>query len=522
MPSDDSRDQVRRAVDNMTADEVNAVLDQIAALSPAEPLSPTEPTSPTDPMSTEPPATPPSGFPLHRNQPIDLPPAPEQPQALTLHVEVELVEPRVWRTIVVRSDLSLEDLHLVLQRAVGWQDYHLHRFWARADQESWQGPYFLTDMDVAEGELGTHERAARLDQVFREVGDALRYTYDFGDDWHHQVRLEAVGELPADAPDAVCTGGEMAGPLEDSGGPPGYTELVAAFSDDPPLSRLEDYVREWLPEGWDPEELDLDQVNAALSLIGASTQEIFAVVAGVQPPASLDALLEIAPPDALAALAELCRSAAAVDQVLGDAELAAIARPYRLLLDLAGDDGIPLTQAGWMKPVVVRELFTELGLPDWMGKGTREEHARPIAELRATAQDVGLLRKHKGRLLATRKAQQISSDRDCVEIVAAGLLRSQDGYLTAARGLFALLTVARGSSHLNWADEVADLLTRCGLRTGPTGVDRWDAIEMVRPTWFALDSDPGRTRVHPGTDVGAVGLAVVALWPERLVEHDQG
>lgn len=495
MPTEDSPDPVRQTVDNMTAAEVSAALDQIAALGPAAP---------------------PADFPLSRNEVIELPAAPEQPRALTLHIEVELVVPRVWRQVVVRSDLSLEDLHAVLQRAVGWQGYHLHRFWATADQDSWRGAYYVTDGDVAEGEDGTHEGEARLDQVFREVGDALRYTYDFGDDWHHLVRLESVDELAADAPAAVCTDGEMAGPLEDSGGPPGYNTLVEAFSDDPPLARLEDYVREWLPSGWNPTTLDLDQVNTAISLIGASADEIFAAAAGVEPPESIHALLEIAPPDALAALAELCRSAAAVEETLSEDDQAAIARPYRLLLDQAGTEGIPLTQAGWMKPTVVRELFTAFDLPSWMGKGTREEHARPIAELRQNAQDFGLLRKHKGRLLATRKAQAITSDRDVVQVVAAGLLRDKDAYLMAARGLFALFCVHHGSSHLNWAEAVAHLMTRCGLRTGPTGVDKWDVIEMVRPTWWALDSDPARSRVQPGTDPRAVGLALAALWPQRL------
>lgn len=487
-------------VDRMTSEEVAAVLDQIAALSGAAP-----------PMSFEP----------HRNQEIALPDPPATVAALRLHIAVEGVSPPVWRRVVARGDLTLDVFHEVIQCAVGWQNAHLHRFWGRSDQESWQGPFFVTEVDLAEGEQGTDESDVRLDQVLREVGDAIRYTYDFGDDWHHQIRLEAVGELGPEAPLAVCTDGAMAGPLEDSGGPPGYHELVTAFADDPPFARLEDYVREWLPRGWDPTVFDREHANTRLALIGAGLEEVFTTLAGgVPPPGSLAALLELAPPDVMAELVRLCRTATEADVDLTEDDLAVIARPYHVLLDLAGDDGIPLTQAGWMKPTVVRELSTALQLPDWMGKGTREQQTPPVAELRQNAQDLGLLRKHKGRLLRTRKAQQLSSDRDHVEFVAAGLLRSRDGYLAAARGLFALLSIDQGGSHLNLADEVADLMTRCGLRTGPDGVERWHVIGMVRPTWHALDQDPSRTTLEPPQDSRAVGLARAALWPERFA--DQG
>lgn len=499
MPTDDSQDPIRQAVDNMTSAEVAATLDQIAALSPAAP-----------PLSFEP----------EPQEAISLPEPPSDVAALTLLIEVEHVVPRVWRQVVVRGDLTLEGLHAVIQRAVGWQGYHLHRFWASAEGHPWRGSYYLTDGDVAEGEHGTHESAARLDQVFREVGDALRYTYDFGDDWHHVVRLESVDELAPGAPPAVCTGGEMAGPLEDSGGPPGYNELVEARSDSPPLARLEAYVREWLPQGWDPTELDLDRVNQAISLIGASTEEAFATVAEVEPPESIGALLEIAPPDVLAELAALCREAAAVQVGLDDDDLAAIARPYRHLLGLAGTEGISLTQAGWMKPAVVQEIFTTLGFDgSWIGKGNREDQTLPVAQLRQSAQDLGLLRKHKGRLLRTRKAEKLATDTDYVQVIAMGLLREKDPYLAAARGLFALLSASGGQSDLKLSDDVAELMTRCGLRTGPTGVERQHAGDMVWPTWWALDGHVSSRQRPPRADQRALGLAVAALWPGRFAEQ---
>src|SRR5438132_6528213 len=38
------------------------------------------------------------------------------------------VEPQVWRLIAVPTDLTLADLHIVLQAVMGWENRHLHQF----------------------------------------------------------------------------------------------------------------------------------------------------------------------------------------------------------------------------------------------------------------------------------------------------------------------------------------------------------------------------------------------------------
>lgn len=498
-------DPVRRAVEELSPAELSEALAQIEALDPIKPNA-------IDPGPMFPP----------RNPEIRVPDPPDQAAALTLRIEVDEIRPTIWRQVVVRGDLTLESFHEVIQHAIGWQNYHLHRFWSGDGPEVWRSPYFVTDGDLEEGEEGTHEADVRLDQVLRAVGDRLRYTYDFGDDWFHTITLESVDVLDPEAPVAVCTAGEMAGPLEDSGGTSGYTALIEAFAADPPLSGLEDYVREWLPQSWDPTALDLHRVNAALALAGATPRELFAAAAStadvqVDLPEALTPLLDLAPPNVLADVAALCHRAASSKPALTEADLAAIARPYRFLIDLAGADGIPLTQAGWMKPAVVQEIYTGLGFDDvWYGKGNREDQTLPVAELRERAQDLGLLRKFKGRLLRTRKAERLHSDRDYVEFVAAGLLRHKDPYVTLARGLFALLSVVSEHSDLDLGEPVAELLTRCGLRTGPSGVERQHAVDMVWPTWYALEGQVPRRNRPPRADLQAVGLAAAALWPDRV------
>ena len=53
----------------------------------------------------------------------------EIPQEI-YQVKVTLLgtRPPIWRRLLVPADLTLEDLHDVLQAAMGWRDCHLHEF----------------------------------------------------------------------------------------------------------------------------------------------------------------------------------------------------------------------------------------------------------------------------------------------------------------------------------------------------------------------------------------------------------
>jgi hypothetical protein len=48
-----------------------------------------------------------------------------------LKISLEGVEPTVWRRVQLRSTDTLARLHEVIQIAMGWENYHLHRFEGR-------------------------------------------------------------------------------------------------------------------------------------------------------------------------------------------------------------------------------------------------------------------------------------------------------------------------------------------------------------------------------------------------------
>src|SRR4029077_4994020 len=132
-----------------------------------------------------------------------------------------LLHTKIWRRLLVPSDLTLAKLHDVIQVAMGWHDAHLHEF--RVGDETYGAPDIESDaMD---------ERKVRLHQVLGRAGAKALYTYDFGDSWEHRIVVEK--SLPADPKlnYPVCTGGQRAGPPEDCGGIPGFYELMEAIED---------------------------------------------------------------------------------------------------------------------------------------------------------------------------------------------------------------------------------------------------------------------------------------------------
>src|SRR5882757_5652861 len=163
------------------------------------------------------------------------PPSQRQPRradVVSYRVRVDLVgtKPPLWRRLELASDLFLHDVHDIIQTTFGWTDSHLHRFARGPRYYHEDTEYYLCPFEVEEGEVGVPEHEVRLDEVLLDAGDTLFYNYDFGDDWQHTIKLEAVLDRADTAPRAICTGGRRPGPAEDCGGSHGY-ELIAAATD---------------------------------------------------------------------------------------------------------------------------------------------------------------------------------------------------------------------------------------------------------------------------------------------------
>ena len=177
-----------------------------------------------------------------------------------LKVTLRQVEPPVWRRIEVASEMTLSTLAGVLEGAMGWHGGHLHAF--DIDGVS----YALPDGEGFGFRRTADERRAKLGGVLPAATPAMRWDYDFGDGWEHDVVVEAIEPRQAGSTPPVCIGGGRACPPEDCGGPWGYEELLAALAD-PTHERHEEFS-EWLPEGFDPEAFDIAGATEMMRRVG--------------------------------------------------------------------------------------------------------------------------------------------------------------------------------------------------------------------------------------------------------------
>ena len=84
----------------------------------------------------------------------------------------------------------------------------------------------------------------------------MRWDYDFGDGWEHDVVVEAIEPARAGVTYPVCLAGKRACPPDDCGGPWGYSNLLAALSD--PTHDEHEELTEWVGEDFDPAHFDVD------------------------------------------------------------------------------------------------------------------------------------------------------------------------------------------------------------------------------------------------------------------------
>ena len=102
------------------------------------------------------------------------------------NVVEKLDETHGMRRIEVRSTTSLHQLSAELESAMGWLGGHLHAFDIAG--ETYQLP--------SEGDFGGRptkdERKATVAKVLPGPGMKMRWDYDFGDGWEHDIVVEAM------------------------------------------------------------------------------------------------------------------------------------------------------------------------------------------------------------------------------------------------------------------------------------------------------------------------------------------
>jgi hypothetical protein len=165
------------------------------------------------------------------------------------------VRPTVWRRILVPPDLTLAQLGKYIEAAMGWGGRHLHDFrvgkeiYGEPDEDD--DPYLLTRR--------RDDSQYKVSQLFHEPKAAVMYTYDFGDQWEHELKLESWDAREPQIEYPICIGGARACPPDDCGGPPGYAELVKTIKN--PRHPEHESMLAWLGGGFDPDAFSMDEAT---------------------------------------------------------------------------------------------------------------------------------------------------------------------------------------------------------------------------------------------------------------------
>ena len=448
---------------------------------------------------------------------------PRRDEVRTYRIRVDITgaTPPIWRRMEVGSDLMLDDLHIAIQTVLGWTDSHLHRFGLGLEIWDHGTEFYLCPFDADEGEdAGVPEDQVRLDEVLVDAGDTLLYVYDYGDNWGHKIRLEAVSDRPDGVTPVVCIDGRRAGPPEDCGGVHGYEEMLSEAADptsDEHADAVERMVHYFGGTDFDPSQFNLDDANAALEFaldrgIRAAyhSEKLGGLLLSVQGDRSGDVLIDVA------------RTAQLDQTVEIDARTAStMMRRFTWLLQRVGDDGIKLTAAQYLPPVHVEAAMNELDMGDeWIGKGNREDMTFPVLSLREATQRLGLVRKYRGRLLLTKLGRRLRDDPVALWWhLAHRLPQHKEGSSELQAGLVALALVAAGHEVRAAKNRllIAELLTDLGWRLS-TGepISELSAYGATRNTVSllehagAFEKGPGMGRSSRPTP-GGRALARAAL-----------
>lgn len=180
---------------------------------------------------------------------------------LHLRIKLNRTDLKIWRELKVPSNITLEALAKVLLDAMGWKHEHLYQF---VIGNEFYGHVTKDDFPSLFGGINEHDITQyTLSDVLQEKGKRIKFEYDFGDDWQHDLWIKGEREYTkGEKPSVTCVKGQGACPPEDCGGVWGYADLLE-LRNKKRLTRDEKERLEWydMLTGFDPDEFNKEFVD---------------------------------------------------------------------------------------------------------------------------------------------------------------------------------------------------------------------------------------------------------------------
>ncbi|MBN9119718.1 MAG: plasmid pRiA4b ORF-3 family protein, partial [Planctomycetes bacterium] len=103
----------------------------------------------------------------------------------------------VIRTIEIRGNQTLEDLHEAIFDAFDRDDPHMYEFQFGKGPMDPKGPRYVMPEAGDDGfgpPVAGVTTETTIDDLELKKGKRFGYWFDFGDDWHHQINVEGIAE----------------------------------------------------------------------------------------------------------------------------------------------------------------------------------------------------------------------------------------------------------------------------------------------------------------------------------------
>lgn len=197
------------------------------------------------------------------------------------HIRVKLNDApvNIWRELVVPSNITLELLAFVILDAMGWKHEHLYQFIGKNNTNYINSKEMKETANSFMGFMSRvqyqNSEKTSLEMVLQPKGDRLKFEYDYGDSWTHDMWVKgardyASGEEPVIK--LLKAHGEC--PPEDCGGVWGYAALLELNKKK--RKSAEDKERlDWydIPKDYDPEVCDLEWLQEDVEALWLEIKE---------------------------------------------------------------------------------------------------------------------------------------------------------------------------------------------------------------------------------------------------------
>lgn len=225
-------------------------------------------------------------------------------EVLQIRISLDGIKPKIWRRFLVENSMRFEQLHNIIQKVMGWENYHLYEFQIdnatiTPEEEGYnlaessihklsKSPEFmrmLEQQDLSKGHASLDVNKINkilskmeknkpknffnlntpISKLIKSEKQKFIYIYDFGDRWKHALVVEKFLDKEESQSYPTCIDGERACPPEDCGSVQGYYELMKIRKD----KNHPDYkerILEWLGENYDPDYFNINEVNKILKI----------------------------------------------------------------------------------------------------------------------------------------------------------------------------------------------------------------------------------------------------------------